>query len=180
MESHSEIESIKNENFSLKQQLDSLNQQLRSSEEQFKKTLEEQRIRINQLEKELETEAASLVQAQKNNVIISEKVQQLTQENSKLKSEVRRLENDVTNLEGSFEKQIEKQKETDKTFWQPDTSSRICSCCSTTFSSIVRRHHCRMCGGLVCDQCSPKIKLAQYGGPKFPAQRTCMKCHPPK
>jgi ankyrin repeat protein len=43
-----------------------------------------------------------------------------------------------------------------KTNWTKDNSSPICQLCSETFSIRVRRHHCRSCGGVCCDDCSSK------------------------
>jgi len=40
--------------------------------------------------------------------------------------------------------------------WQPDKSSTKCTLCCIDFSSTRRRHHCRVCGMLVCDSCSPQ------------------------
>ena len=39
-------------------------------------------------------------------------------------------------------------------FWQPDSSSRICSRCSRQFRVFRRRHHCRWCGRLFCSSCT--------------------------
>lgn len=39
--------------------------------------------------------------------------------------------------------------------WQPDDSSAVCQCCGSMFSTLWRRrHHCRVCGELVCASCS--------------------------
>jgi ankyrin repeat protein len=43
-----------------------------------------------------------------------------------------------------------------KTNWTKDKGSTICELCSETFSIRVRRHHCRSCGVLCCDDCSSK------------------------
>lgn len=40
--------------------------------------------------------------------------------------------------------------------WQTDSSAKQCQCCKAFFSLIKRRHHCRYCGSLVCEQCSTK------------------------
>lgn len=39
-------------------------------------------------------------------------------------------------------------------YWQPDTSRTKCDMCDAEFSVFRRRHHCRSCGGLFCDECS--------------------------
>lgn len=38
--------------------------------------------------------------------------------------------------------------------WIPDTEVSACNVCSTRFSMLRRRHHCRMCGHVVCSTCS--------------------------
>ena len=38
--------------------------------------------------------------------------------------------------------------------WVPDTASVGCQACDRKFSLIVRRHHCRCCGRLLCSSCS--------------------------
>ena len=38
--------------------------------------------------------------------------------------------------------------------WVPDSQLQQCSTCGDTFNLVVRRHHCRCCGGIFCDACS--------------------------
>lgn len=39
--------------------------------------------------------------------------------------------------------------------WQPDAEVTLCPICHTQFSFFVRKHHCRKCGRVVCNSCSP-------------------------
>ncbi|KAG0650770.1 Zinc finger fyve domain-containing 24 [Hyphodiscus hymeniophilus] len=39
--------------------------------------------------------------------------------------------------------------------WQPDAEVTFCPICATQFSFFVRKHHCRKCGRVVCNACSP-------------------------
>lgn len=39
--------------------------------------------------------------------------------------------------------------------WQPDAEVTYCPICQTQFSIFVRKHHCRKCGRVVCNSCSP-------------------------
>ena len=39
--------------------------------------------------------------------------------------------------------------------WQPDTEVSECPICGRAFGFLFRRHHCRKCGRVVCNDCSP-------------------------
>ncbi|MES1915328.1 MAG: hypothetical protein MHM6MM_007297 [Cercozoa sp. M6MM] len=57
--------------------------------------------------------------------------------------------------------------------WQSDHSSKNCTLCNAKFSLVFRRHHCRMCGALVCNDCSKS--RAEIKGNKKPV-RICDRC----
>lgn len=38
--------------------------------------------------------------------------------------------------------------------WMPDKYVQACPDCCRSFSLTRRRHHCRLCGGIMCDKCS--------------------------
>ncbi|KAE9277870.1 hypothetical protein PF008_g28756 [Phytophthora fragariae] len=69
--------------------------------------------------------------------------------------------------------------------WVPDTASARCQICLAAFTLTRRRHHCRLCGHLVCANCShdrtylpfagstpSQHRLIKDGAP----QRTCSSC----
>lgn len=61
--------------------------------------------------------------------------------------------------------------------WTEDYSTDRCMLCRTSmFSMIIRRHHCRRCGRLVCHACSRhRMQVPTYpGGVKF---RVCDDCY---
>jgi hypothetical protein len=65
--------------------------------------------------------------------------------------------------------------------WQSDYSSKNCTICSKEFTTFNRRHHCRKCGGLVCDSCSRKrMVIGAKSGEKEKdskkPQRVCDSC----
>lgn len=41
-----------------------------------------------------------------------------------------------------------------KEYWMPDRLCKVCYCCEDPFTMFRRRHHCRMCGQVFCNQCS--------------------------
>lgn len=43
--------------------------------------------------------------------------------------------------------------------WMNDSESDSCLECNSSFSLLLRRHHCRRCGGLFCDNCTSKRML---------------------
>lgn len=42
--------------------------------------------------------------------------------------------------------------------WVPDEEVNSCQICSERFTFIVRKHHCRLCGFIICTHCSAKRK----------------------
>lgn len=59
--------------------------------------------------------------------------------------------------------------------WFGDDTSTMCLACSVKFSMITRRHHCRMCGLLVCATCSKKTFKCTHTNNE--SLRTCDGCH---
>lgn len=51
--------------------------------------------------------------------------------------------------------------------WTPDAEASHCQIpsCGTAFSFTIRRHHCRVCGGVFCWKCAPQDTI-----------RTCVRC----
>lgn len=60
--------------------------------------------------------------------------------------------------------------------WAKDDTNTSCGLCDSTFNFLVRRHHCRACGSLVCGRCSTRrIILANIS--KVKKQRVCDECN---
>lgn len=38
--------------------------------------------------------------------------------------------------------------------WMPDNQAKECPFCRRSFTLTRRRHHCRLCGDIMCDKCS--------------------------
>ena len=57
--------------------------------------------------------------------------------------------------------------------WLPDKGVLECFLCTSKFSTIIRKHHCRRCGLIMCNKCSlSRLSL----GDGIPRCRVCDKC----
>jgi len=67
--------------------------------------------------------------------------------------------------------------------WQDDASISNCGICKTTFSLLKRKHHCRKCGMIICNDCSKNMYDREFplpfGAPAATPgkQRVCDKCN---
>ncbi len=57
----------------------------------------------------------------------------------------------------------------------PDRAVSNCAICKCNFSVLTRRHHCRMCGCVVCKKCSTTRKVLRNINQKE-AVRVCDNC----
>jgi len=59
-------------------------------------------------------------------------------------------------------------------FWVPDFAMKACPLCYNEFNFFLRRHHCRKCGTLTCDNCSKQKTVVPSVG-LIPV-RVCNSC----
>lgn len=59
--------------------------------------------------------------------------------------------------------------------WIPDNHSSRCQECATKFTFLLRKHHCRACGRLLCGDCSKYQASLEYLGGCL--ERVCKHCH---
>ncbi|KAM4534745.1 pleckstrin homology domain-containing family F member 1-like [Fundulus diaphanus] len=59
--------------------------------------------------------------------------------------------------------------------WIPDQATQKCMCCLDKFTGINRRHHCRVCGFVVCNECSKGRGIIERIHPNK-ALRICKIC----
>lgn len=60
--------------------------------------------------------------------------------------------------------------------WVPDTEAGTCKDCGLRFTVLRRRHHCRACGRVFCNDCSKnRIALPSFGYDS--QQRVCDECY---
>ncbi|CAG9572444.1 conserved hypothetical protein [Leishmania major strain Friedlin] len=68
----------------------------------------------------------------------------------------------------------EAQDDAEEVAWQDDDSVTECNNCHTTFTFLIRRHHCRLCGYVFCAHCSSySVPLTMGSLP----QRVCVNCY---
>lgn len=60
--------------------------------------------------------------------------------------------------------------------WVPDNRVTMCQICYAEFTLIFRRHHCRACGRVVCENCSANKAPLKHCN--FQSRRVCDKCFP--
>ncbi|KAJ1947357.1 hypothetical protein EC988_005430, partial [Linderina pennispora] len=60
--------------------------------------------------------------------------------------------------------------------WAPDSSAAHCYICFRAFALLVRRHHCRACGQLVCHACSRKSIVFVADDMQPSEARACDQC----
>lgn len=58
--------------------------------------------------------------------------------------------------------------------WIPDHRVTMCQHCHEEFSMMVRRHHCRACGKVVCSACSASKAPLKYL--QYETNRVCIEC----
>uniref|UniRef100_A0A1A9ULM8 FYVE-type domain-containing protein n=1 Tax=Glossina austeni TaxID=7395 RepID=A0A1A9ULM8_GLOAU len=79
-------------------------------------------------------------------------------------------------VEDLLRKSGKKPVENHAAVWVPDADATVCMHCKKTqFTMIVRRHHCRNCGAVVCGPCSAKKFLLPQQSSK--PVRVCSTCY---
>ena len=59
--------------------------------------------------------------------------------------------------------------------WVPDRRVTMCQNCTVEFTVLIRRHHCRACGQVVCSTCSANKAPLRYL--EFDSARVCDSCY---
>eukprot|EP00911_Craspedida_sp_UC1_P000551 UC1_evm2s422 len=60
--------------------------------------------------------------------------------------------------------------------WQSDGDAKTCFLCQREFTLLFRRHHCRLCGRIVCDPCSQARASVCIGQLQLEEDRVCGDC----
>ncbi|XP_064090449.1 rab GTPase-binding effector protein 1-like isoform X2 [Macrobrachium nipponense] len=86
------------------------------------------------------------------------------------------VQRDFVRLSQSLQVQLEKIRQSDKEVrWQHEEDQDECNSCRQRFSAMGRRkHHCRHCGKIFCNECVSKTVPS---GPNRRTSRVCDVCH---
>ncbi|XP_077998983.1 uncharacterized protein LOC144451938 [Glandiceps talaboti] len=61
--------------------------------------------------------------------------------------------------------------------WMEDYEAIACNVCANKFNQLRRKHHCRVCGRVICNKCcKEKVPLPQFGYGE--PERVCEDCRP--
>lgn len=107
--------------------------------------------------------------SKKSFIVYSETAEDKSEWLSIIRETVNQYKRDTRSLQIEIE-----EIEAEAPIWQPDSTANSCTLCKCEFSLLNRRHHCRMCGKLVCGNCSPhRVVLPNIDTTK---QRVCVQC----
>ncbi|KAJ9465444.1 Lateral signaling target protein 2 [Diplonema papillatum] len=60
--------------------------------------------------------------------------------------------------------------------WMPDHETNVCMQCNQAFSLTLRRHHCRVCGDVVCKRCLRTSRVTAEWQKKSKPVKVCKGC----
>ncbi|KAJ9470764.1 1-phosphatidylinositol 3-phosphate 5-kinase [Diplonema papillatum] len=60
--------------------------------------------------------------------------------------------------------------------WMPDHETNVCMQCYQAFSLTLRRHHCRVCGDVVCKRCLRTSRVTAEWQKKSKPVKVCKGC----
>ncbi|KAK2142195.1 hypothetical protein LSH36_986g00042 [Paralvinella palmiformis] len=160
----SELDEIKKLKAELEGKVTSTDCQLRTIQDHNQKTINTLQSQVNELKNSkiaLEAELAKM-RAKVSSL-------QVDLDNSEA------VQRDFVKLSQSLQIQLEKIRAAEhEVRWQHEEDIEECSNCRQPFSVTKRKHHCRHCGKIFCNDCLPKIVNS---GPSLRPSRVCDVCH---
>lgn len=180
---------------SLSQELSTVQEKL-VVQESLKSELERESSVRSELEKKLTETEQSLksIQAKSKQLInaLQQQVAEQSEIRSKLETDVQKYRNkiqslqidldnseavqrDFVKLSQSLQIQLEKIRQAEtEVRWQHEEDVDECSNCKQQFSVTKRKHHCRHCGKIFCNDC---ISKTVNSGPNSRPSKVCDICH---
>ncbi|XP_046374469.1 rab GTPase-binding effector protein 1-like isoform X1 [Haliotis rufescens] len=144
---------------------------LRETEQSLKSVQAKSRQLINALQQRVEEHERSKVKLEDDLHSLKGKVQslQVDLDNSEA------VQRDFVKLSQSLQIQLEKIRQAENEVrWQHEEDVEDCNNCKQNFSVTRRKHHCRHCGKIFCNECTSKTV---HSGPNFKPSKVCDVCH---
>lgn len=164
---------------------------LRNEVQQFKSGFDENKLKIRALENELLLTAKQLEEERSRQRDLNKKVDELEEEKSSINNDyedkLARVEEDVKELKLNLvtvtREKAELWKKADDMAheikvkaddrWMNDSEASRCLSCNTEFSFLLRKHHCRLCGRIFCNNCSDNWLPTPHSRK---LRRVCQRC----
>ncbi|KAI6658012.1 FYVE and coiled-coil domain-containing protein 1-like [Oopsacas minuta] len=189
-----ELEDMKAKYFNSQSQMSILQNELDELKNKFSETESElvlKRNTLNSCQVEIESCKNEISQLKERNTsaFSSSAVdfEKLSRENSELSKQFSLLQDENETLRDTvlrfteqklalFNRADELEQELEKLFlakWIEDLNIRSCVLCRRSFSNSLRKHHCRLCGKVLCNECSREKVLTPTGRDTV---RCCVVC----
>ncbi|XP_076459398.1 RUN and FYVE domain-containing protein 2-like [Babylonia areolata] len=136
----------------------------------LQKTLEQEKEKVAQMHMELQ----QLVEIKREYADLDSRYQQLRSVCEEQEGALSELGSHLSESKLKMEDLREAQQQTREFQWASDESATHCKQCTKEFSISRRKHHCRHCGDIYCNECSDnKMPLPSSSRPV----RVCDLCH---
>lgn len=154
-------EEYKKQQVYLQELLEKTQTQLRNSEQQY-----------NLLQEKYQE-----VELTKNQEIIKQRddeIAVLREDLKELKKRLIKLIREKDTLWKQTDRLVYSQKMEAMKKWMDNNEVNNCLCCKSAFSFTLRKHHCRLCGGIFCHNCSNHWVMTTHSSKK---SRACDRCY---
>eukprot|EP00039_Didymoeca_costata_P006102 m.87509 g.87509 ORF g.87509 m.87509 type:complete len:1363 (-) comp13112_c0_seq1:1188-5276(-) len=177
----SNLEDANNTIEDLREEIDSVNAMREKADAEHKRVAGELRKLIDALKKENENKETVISNLKAEIDRLKKKLQDSQTTNKEDKERIHDLELELhkskqrlEQLEKKLEKTIAWIRKQALRKWVPDNEVAECPLCDDEFSLMKRRHHCRICGGVYCRNCTSQKQLTTA---KKKPVRACTDCH---
>ncbi|XP_066924085.1 FYVE and coiled-coil domain-containing protein 1-like [Clytia hemisphaerica] len=175
-----EKEAVEREYASLQKKFDAAEEKIKITE----KEITFLKVQVAKIAKEKEEERATRINTfnKLNNVIEEKKKMALDfeEERDQLISDMKELKDHLVNMTKDKHELWQKKdslefaiRQKNEERWVDDKEAKQCSLCLTDFSLVVRKHHCRLCGNIFCNNCSNHWLKTAHSRKKIRACRAC-------
>lgn len=149
---------------------------LKEKEDVLSKLKNEKEIQEEEYKKQ-QVYLQELVELTKNQEIIKQRddeIAVLREDLKELKKRLIKLIREKDTLWKQTDRLVYSQKMEAMKKWMDNNEVNNCLCCKSAFSFTLRKHHCRLCGGIFCHNCSNHWVMTTHSSKK---SRACDRCY---